>query len=421
MNHIGKKSFLAAIVLSVVLIVGAAPARQTALDQKQIQPQKQKTDTEVAVEGNNNFAFDLYAGLKNDPQALKPDGNLFFSPYSISTALAMSYAGARTETEKEMSRVLHFTLGQEKQHQAFSRLQIQLNQAHKNKLYQLNTANALWGRTGSNFLPEYIALNRKCYQAEIRELDFLADAEKARQIINVWVENKTQDKIKDLIPTKDALEGAGLVLTNAIYFKGDWQIQFDGKDTRDMPFMVAPDKKVEAPMMFMTEEFNHFADEQVQVLELPYKGRALSMIVLLPRQMDGLADLEKILNVKNLDKWIKGMQKQKLPVYLPRFKMTWGTFELKNTLKTLGMKIPFYSGADFSGIDGTEELFISAVLHKAFVEVNEKGTEAAAATAVVMIRGGGLSFHANHPFVFMIRDNKSGSILFMGRVANPVS
>gem|GEM_PF-599453 len=405
-------------LISVAFVLPSAPAQQIKLKQIETGRQKQKSDMEILVAGNNAFAFDLYARLKEDPAALKPDGNLFFSPYSISTALAMTYAGARTDTEKEMARVLHFTLGQERQHQAFSQLQIQLNQARENKLYQLSVANALWGQTGSNFLPEYIALNRKCYQAEVRELDFRAEAEKARQIINDWVEKKTLDKIKELI-ARGALDEAELVLTNAVYFKADWLIQFDEKNTRDMPFLVTPDKKVDVPMMYMAGEFNHFADEQVQVLEMPYKARALSMIVLLPRQIDGLTDLEKILSPKNLDKWIKGMQKRKLPVYLPKFKMTWGTYELKKTLMGLGMKLPFSPAADFSGIDGTGGLLISQVLHKTFVEVNEKGTEAAAATAVIMKRGGSV-FHANHPFVFLIRDNAASSILFMGRVANPI-
>jgi len=234
------------------------------------------------------------------------------------------------------------------------------------------------------------------------------------------VERKTNDKIKDLIKpgVLDAL--TRLVLTNAIYFKGDWAIQFDRGKTKDAPFMISADKKVNVPMMYLKENFKYWADKDLQVIELPYKGEHLSMIVLLPREVDSLSELEKKLTLENLNSWLQKLRKQEMMVYLPKFKMTSG-FELAEILAAMGMPAAFF-GADFSGMNGRKDLSISNVIHKAFVEVNEEGTEAAAATAVIMERVA-MSiepvFRADHPFVFIIKDNRSGSILFMGRVSNP--
>jgi len=386
-----------------------------------------KADTAAVVAGNSEFALELYAKLNGDPNAKKAGGNLFFSPYSISTALAMTWAGARGETEKQMTEVLRFSLSQERLHQAFGTLEKQLNAGGKKCGYELSVANALWGQKGYGFLKEFLTLTRKNYGAGLKEVDFIDPAvrEKARKKINRWVEKKTNKKIKDLIQPGVLNQLTRLVLTNAIYFKGDWAIEFDKKDTRDAPFKVSADKEVIVPMMHLKDKFKYAETNDLQILELPYKNKDLSMIVLLPKKADGLEELEKSLTLKKLNIWLGALRKQEVIVYLPKFKMAFGPLELKDILKSMGMKDAFSMAADFSGMDGTKMLFISNVLHKAFVAVDEKGTEAAAATAmVVTLKAETMAptvFRADHPFVFMIKDNRSGSILFMGRVVNPAT
>ena len=378
--------------------------------------------------GNNEFALELYAQLREDPAALAQDGNVFFSPYSISTALAMTYAGAGGETAKQMAEVLCFSLSPEKLHGAFGRLEKQLNAAGKKDDYQLHVANALWGQKDYEFLGEFLKVTKDNYGAGLKEVDFKREAEKARVRINRWVEKQTKDKIKDLIPKGVLGPLTRLVLTNAIYFKGDWKSKFEEKDTKDMPFHVTKEKTKQVPMMYQKGDFKYAANDDVRVLELPYKGDDLSMIVLLPKEFDGLKQLEQSLTGENLNKWLKQLNEQheqEVYVYLPKFKVTWGVYDLKKVLMKIGMKDAFsLPPADFSAMTGVKDLFISYILHKAFVEVNEEGTEAAAATAVVMERLSArpsLIFQADHPFVFMIRDNRSGSILFMGRIVNPAS
>ncbi len=375
-----------------------------------------QSNAQAVVTSNSKFALDLYAKLKDDPKVKEAGGNLFFSPYSISTALAMTWAGARGQTEKQMAQVLHFSLPQNQLHRAFGSLEQQFNEGDKNGGYELNVANALWGQKGEPFRKEFIDLVGKNYGAGLRELDFVGaeQAEKARKIINAWVEKKTKEKIKGLIG-RSVLDSATLVLTNAIYFKGDWATEFDKKDTRDAPFKISADKKIIVPMMYLTKEFKYWADEHFQIIELPYKRKHLSMIILLPRKIDGLEDLEKTLTLKNMNTWLAELRKQKVSVFLPKFKITWGTFELKDILAEMGL--PLFG--DFTGISGDPKLFISNILHKAFVAVDEKGTEAAAAAAVVMLKSAATVFCADHPFVFIIKDNRSGSILFMGKLVNP--
>lgn len=372
------------------------------------------------VNGNSEFAADLYSYLKD-----KTSGNLFFSPYSISTALAMTYSGAAGETQKQMAQVLHFSVPKAELHGAMARLRESLL-ADRQKGYQLRVANRLWGQKGYEFLPEFLESTQQFYGAELGVLDFAQAAEEARQAINAWVDKQTEQKIKDLLPpgTLDAM--TRLVLTNAIYFKGNWQEQFEADATEDASFHVSADREVTVPMMHQTERFGYRAADGLQILEMSYAKGELSMIVLLPKEIEGLSVLEKKLTHENLDQWTKGLRRQKVIVYLPRFKMT-SQFGLKDTLQAMGMRLAFEPGkADFSAMSRSEELFISAVIHKAFVDVNEEGTEAAAAMGVVMMPTAAPMepeeppvFRADHPFLFLIRDNKTGSILFLGRVVNP--
>ena len=254
----------------------------------------------------------------------------------------------------------------------------------------------------------------------ITSVDY-GNAEAACHTINTWVEERTESKIKDLIPSR-ILDGlTRLVLVNAIYFKGNWASQFDQSLTNDVPFWVTSDKQVQVPMMTQKHEFRYGEGNGLQILELPYAGDDFSMIVLLPREIGGLVKLEESLTVENLGRWVRNLWETEVVVFLPRFEITF-PFRLDDTLKSMGMVDAFSGKADFSGMD-KEPLFISAVLHKAFVAVNEEGTEAAAATAVIMARGSPSLppiFRADHPFVFLIRENSTGSILFLGRVVNPV-
>ena len=396
-------------------------------------------DVAAVAAGNTEFALKLYDQLNDEK------GNLFLSPYSISTALAMTYAGARGETETEMAKALQFPLfpdkeggplGRERLHAGFSGLKLGLREAQKKGDVQLSIANALWPQKNYAFRPEYLNLIERDYDSVGKPLDY-SNGEKARGIINRWVEQETKEKIKDLIPSGVLDSLTRMVLTNAIYFKGDWQAQFKEKSTREMPFKVTPTKTVKAPMMYQKGNFGYYQDDDVQVLEMPYKGDKVSMFVLLPNQGGGqpfrrpanpapkkkaLGDIEKILSPAKLSEWLGKVRRTKINTWFPKFKMT-SQFSLSDKLQALGMKKAF-GDADFSGMDGTKKLYISAVLHKAFVEVNEEGTEAAAATAVVIRTRSARrypSFRADHPFLFLIRDKATGSILFLGRYAEPPS
>ena len=372
-------------------------------------------DAVAVAGGNTSFALDLYRRLRH------VKGNLFFSPYSISAALAMTYAGARGNTAAQMAQTLHFPLEGERLHEGFSALDRLLEAIQERGDVLLSVANALWPREGYAFLASYLDLVKRFYGVSITPLDFVRDTEAARIQINGWVENETQGKIKDLIPPGLLNPLVTLILTNAIYFKGNWVNQFDKKKTRENPFWLNATKAVDTPMMAQKRSFGYAATKDLQVLMLPYVGDNLSMILLLPRAIDGLSALEDALTVANLKKWTNRLRSQEVEVFLPRFKAT-STFSLGGALAAMGMPDAF-GAADFSGMTGKRDLFISVVLHKAFIEVNEEGAEAAAATAVIMrtmaLNVGTPVFKADHPFIFLIRDNFSGSILFLGRMTNP--
>ena len=375
-------------------------------------------DIKEAVSGNTDFAFALYGKLKDSV----PKSNLFFSPFSISTALAMTYAGARGETEKQMATALHFTLPGEQLHSVFGTLQKQLVQEDKSLGYELLMANALWGQKGEPILEEFLSLNKNYYGANLELLDFIGETEKSRKTINDWVEQKTKDKIKELIPPGGVNRDTALVLTNAIYFKGEWRIKFEKEDTIYEDFYVSEKDKVRVPMMHLEEKFRYYEDEELQIVELPYKGDELSMVVILPQETNGVKKVEDMLTAERLGALLSKMKAEKIELILPKFKMTWGSFSLNDVLIELGMPDAFDEmKADFSGINGKGGIWIDNVFHKAFIEVNEEGTEAAAATGVVIVWGSHVIpvFRADHPFVFVIKDNRSGSILFMGRLMNP--
>jgi serpin B len=408
----------ALIVLAAVLAIsGCSRAQAPGPGPVVTKPTEAKPVTPEIVKGNTVFALDLYAKLREG------EGNLFLSPMSISTALGMTYAGARGKTAEEMSAVLHLPADQEKAHEALGSLTGELNTLAEAEGVRVSIANALWGQKGYAFRDEFLATVKKHYGGGLGEVDF-ARPEAARATINAWVEKYTQDKIKDLIPEGVLDAMTRLVLTNAIYFKGDWESPFEKHATHDAPFHLSADKQVQAPLMFQEERFPYAKAEGLQVLEMPYKGGRMSMVIVLPDKVDGLSAVEKEFTPANLEKWLGALKPTELYVYVPKFETT-AQFELNKTLAGMGMSLAFdVEKADLSGMTTTEKLFISNVIHKAWVRVDEKGTEAAAATAVVAKGTAGPlepppTFRADHPFFFLIRDTKTGSILFMGRVVNP--
>jgi serpin B len=321
-----------------------------------------------------------------------------------------------------MAATLHFSLKSETLHSAFADMQSKLNTMHRKKEIQLNIANSLWPQDKYPFLKEYLKLAKKYYRTEITSVDYKTNSEDARKKINAWVEEKTNNKIKNII-SKSPDPLTRLILVNAIYFNGDWASQFKKSATTEMPFYLNESKSIEVPMMHQISEFNYGENESLQVLELPYAGNKLLMLVILPKKIDGLQNREELLTKESLEGWTRNLSKRNVAVYLPRFKMT-SEFRLDKELESMGMQDAFnMDKANFSGMDGNPNwLYIGAVLHKAFIDVNEEGTEAAAATGVIMrVKSAPeyVIFRADHPFLFLIQDNLTGSILFMGRVSNP--
>ena len=401
MNLLLRLSAIAVFVSSVALATNAPAAS----------PQ----DIAAVVDGNNQFALDLYQQL-----AGASEENLFLSPYSVSTALAMTYAGARGNTAVEMAETLHFPLPAEEFHPAMGGLIDQINDPAREG-YSLAVANRLWGQVGYPFLPEFLATVEENYGAGLEQMDFAADPEPCRLTINQWVEDQTNNKIKDLLPANSITSYTRLVLTNAIYFLGDWQYQFDPELTTDAPFYSAPGESITLPMMHQEQDLQYAEYDGVQVLEFPYNNEELSLIAILPDEIDGLPALEQSLTSATLDTYLGGLSETPVSVHLPKFEMTC-EFSLRDTLMTMGMVDAFGGAADFSRIDGMGGLFISKILHKAFIQLDEEGTEAAAATAVVLDGSVGdpmPEFRADHPFLFLIRDNVTDSILFLGRVIEP--
>ena len=369
----------------------------------------------------NRFGFDLYKHLR------RHKGNLVFSPISISTALAMTYAGAEGRTEKEMAGVLHFdTMRENRVHRGFGVLVRVLNDGSTQDGYRLVVANRLFGQRGYGFLPAFLNVNREQYGAELAELDFRGGTDAARRRINAWVGAKTERKIEELIPP-GALDAAltRLVLANAVYFHGEFTYPFEEQATADTPFHISANRVVNVPMMYQQRDFlRYVAVDGVKVLELPYgTDRRISMLILLPNEAGGLHELEQKLTVENMAKWCSLLRSGPVRVYLPRFELT-SEVVLNDVLKTMGARSVFAPGeADLSGMCDQEHIWLSAFIHKAIVDTDEKGTEAAAASAAIVAARAPdpepAVFRADHPFVFLIRENRTNSLLFLGRVSTP--
>ena len=368
------------------------------------------------VNANNKFAFELYSKLNK-----AEDKNMFYSPYSISAALAMTYEGAKGQTASEMKSVFHFPESSILR-QNFAAIYNNINK--KDKPYELSTGNALWVQQDYPFLEDYTSGVEKYYGGKAANLDFIRETEKSRETINTFIEEQTNNKIKDLIPQRVLNQYIRLVLTNAIYFKGTWTWEFEKSATREGEFKITPTNVVKTPMMLMNNDkakFSYADLGDLQILELPYKGEEISMLIVLPTE--NLEAIEPSLAAEQLNEWKNKMRKDKLDaIYLPKFEFNTKYF-MNDALSAMGMPTAFSDSDDFSGMTSKKDLFISSVIHQAYVKVDEEGTEAAAATAVgfgpTSVSPPRKEFRADHPFIFIIQEKDTGNILFIGRVTDP--
>ena len=375
---------------------------------------------------SNAFGFDLYRQLRTEP------GNLTFSPASITTALAMTWGGARGETAAQMKQVLHFDGSPDEVMQAAGRLAATLQDPARPIVFRI--ANRLFGEKTCRFENAYLDATKAAFGASLEPVDFKGAPEASRRLINAWVEEKTQDRIKDLVPAGGVTTDTRLALVNALYFLGDWMEPFTKEATRPEPFFTSAAQKKDVPTMHAAERFNFALKEGWKALELPYQGGQMSMLLVLPDGVDGVSALGGSLTAPGLDAIVKALAPARVIVSLPKFEVNApGSIPLRDFLVNMGMPVAFdRQRADFTGIANPprpdDRLVIGEVFHKAFVKVDEKGTEAAAATSVVMMRAGAalrpeqpVEFKADHPFLFFIRDQASGMVLFMGRVADPAA
>lgn len=426
-----NKGLIVALVIVLLLPVIASiqmaqPAAGEVLksDKERItSPDVSMSEQSSLVEGNSAFVFELYQALKGE------EGNLFYSPYSISLALAMTYAGGSGETAQQMADTLQFLLDQDKLHPAFNWLDAELAKRGEGAAgkdgegFRLNIVNAIWGQKDYEFLSSFLDVLAENYGAGLRILDFITETEKSRLAINDWVSDQTEGRIEDLIPPGAISELTRLVLTNAIYFNAAWEHPFDEDMTADGPFYLLDGGQISVPMMKQTESFGYTEGEGYQSVELLYDGGELSIVILLP-EAGKFEAFEETLNAQQVDAIISGLQYTEVALTMPRFEFD-SEFSLKDTLAGMGMPIAFTENADFSGMTGNPELLISDVVHKAFVAVDEAGTEAAAATAVIMdltaVPEPPVEVTLDHPFIFLIRDIDTGAVLFVGRVMNPAA
>ena len=381
-------------------------------------------DIEEVELANNMFGFDMLNELRlGASEKGEENENIFYSPYSIFSALVMTYEGAQGQTAKEMKSLFYFP-DNEILRSGFADIYSTINDEGRN--YELRTGNALWIKEDYELLDEYTQTVEDYYGGKSTNLDFRNQNEVSRQTINKFIEEQTNDRIKNLIPENHLPKDTKLVLTNAIYFLGNWKYEFDPEKTREEDFWITPDESIGVEMMTMSPDvarFNYTENDELQMIELPYEGGGVSMFIILPE--NEINDISHKLNNDEVEELMDEMRRRELSeISIPKFEIE-TDYNLNNVLSSMGMPSAFSEGtADFSGITGGRDLFIDSVLHKAFIEVDEEGTEAAAATGVVMRPTSAPSqpppsFIANNPFVFFIRDNKTETNLFAGIVKDP--
>ncbi len=372
-------------------------------------------NTEYTSKESSKFALEMYKNL-----AAEDSKNIFFSPFSLSIAMGMTYSGANGDTEKQIADVFGFSSNTKDFHKNLGKVQNDL--VHRgSKGVEIAIANQLWVDKQFKFKWFYLRQVNRAYDAPIKRMPFRVEPENCRLDINRWVENKTKDRIVDLLPSGSITDLTALVLTNAIYFKGQWDNKFREENTSEGDFITLDGERVRVKMMSMRDKFNVYEGDNLKMLELPYAGKQYSMLVVLPNEDTSIKKFEQSVSYNDIDKYIDLLTERQVKLTFPKFKFE-SDYELKPILSKMGMPIAFSNAADFTRMSRIPELKIDEVYHKAFVEVSEEGTEAAAATAVVIVRksvGMSVEFNANRPFMFLIRDNASGTIVFMGRVSNP--
>lgn len=418
-RHAMLRPHLAALLLASACTTSTSEPKEIKSDlARNLTPDVSDAELAELVAGDTAFAADLYRHVSTT------SGNLFMSPHSITTALAMTYAGANGATATQMAAALHFTLPPARLHAALDQLDLALASRGQHASsgtipFRLRTANSLWGQDGFALQAPFLDTLAVNYGAGVHVLDFRGDPDGSRETINTWVEDQTNHKITDLLPAGSIDESTKLVLTNAIYFSAAWNEPFSPAETADRPFHLATGNAVNVPTLHQVHELRYVAGDGFAAAEIPYDGEELAMVVVVPS--GDLATFEANLTGATLASIASGLRPYSVDLSLPKFKFD-APIGLRDTLQALGMVDAFTSAADLSGIDGTHDLSIADVLHKGFVAIDENGTEAAAATAVIIGDSSvpdTATLAVDRPFVFFIRDVQTGAILFLGRVVDP--
>ncbi|HSB03010.1 MAG TPA: serpin family protein [Anaerolineales bacterium] len=418
-----KRLFFSLIVFAIVVTACGSDANIAKSKlRRERNPQVLDANLSTLVSGNNTFALDLYQSLRTKEK------NFVISPYSISTAFAMTYAGARGETAAQIASTLHFDLPEDQLHSAFNTLDLALANHAQIKVpkdrdpIQLNIANAVWAQEDLPFQTPFLDTLGSNYGAGVHLADFVKNPDAARREVNDWAERETKGKIKDMVPEEAFDPRTRLVLLNAIYFEANWQTFFDS--TEDMPFYPLDGSRIAVPTMSLYEGgFPYAEDENWFAIQLPYAGETFAMLVIVPRAGE-FEEFEAGLDYQLLTRIISSLEGTGVNLTFPKFTFT-NDFNLAKNLKTLGIADAFHGNADFSGITGSPDLYLDDALHKTYVAVDEEGTTAAAVTEIefMMINDNmveEIPVDINRPFIFVIRDVESGQILFIGRVLNPI-
>lgn len=425
MNHKTKwetRISIWVLIILMALLSGCSQASHgevVSKAQRNLQPDISESDYQSFIRNNTKLAFDVYHELAANDE----DGNIFFSPFSVSQALAMTWEGARTETEQQMAEILHFLQPREKTHKAFNKTNLILESQDG---VTLDLANSVWVQKSEKWNMEFLDTLKSEYGSGVHAEDLTGKSEATRAKINDWVAENTNDKIKDLLPPGSLHPLSPMVLVNAIWFYGGWKYVFDEERTHTGRFYLLDESYVEIDMMSNSVRTNYYnsywvedEDDKYMALELQYEDSDMSILFIVPRR-GTFKDIESKLDNEFIDHVSDSFVNGNIQIYVPKMEMRYKS-KLSSTFESMGMNIPFSAGADFSGMNGKRDLWIDEIYHQAYFKMDESGTSAAAATAVAMARGGNPPpICLCNPFFFVIRDNQSGVILFMGRVMNPL-
>jgi len=411
-----KPAIQTIVIVLTIIVLSSCKSNKNMTGHADIQPTKYTIES--LAESNNLFALDLFKQIRSDSE------NLIFSPYSIGTVLAMIYTGSGGKTAEEMSEVLYFP-PPELLDPVESGVRESMKEADTMKGTDFRLANAIWAQENFSFLPDYLDRVQKYYDAPLSLMDFVetSNREESRKKINHWVEEKTNMRIQDLIQPGILDASTRMVLTNAIYFNGGWMFPFDKSATSPSLFHISKQESINADFMHQTRSYPYYEDEEIQAIGLPYKNNRMSLMVLLPKSIEGWRMISQVINHERMKLVISGMETREVQLALPKFRSEL-QINLKQELTSMGMGTAFSKDADLSGMTGEKNLYIDEVIHKAFIEVSETGTEAAAASAAIIglkssLRDDPVRFNANHPFIYFLIDRQTGCIIFTGRLVKP--